>query len=75
MPSPPPTPPSAPPASELFGDGEAAADGSTFDRWKVQLQHDLEDASNDDITSDSDEGNSNGGGGGNHDDNSEELKI
>jgi hypothetical protein len=69
LPTPPPTPPSAPPASELFGGGDGM-DSSTFDRWKVQLMHDLEDASNDDITSDSDEGNSN-----NDNNGGEELKI
>ena len=73
LPSPPPTPPSAPPASELFGELSGGGDGSTFDRWKVQLQHDLEDASNDDITSDSDEGNSNGNN--NDNNNSDDMKI
>ena len=78
LPSPPPTPPSAPPASELFGGhvsgeggGEVPDASGTFDRWKTQLQHDLEDASNDDITSDSDEGNSSNS----NDNNNEELKI
>jgi hypothetical protein len=71
LPSPPPTPPSAPTASELFGT-EGGGDGSTFDRWKLQLQHDLEDASNDDVTSDSDEGNNNAAAVA---DDNEELKI
>ena len=59
LPSPPPTPPSAPPM-ELFGSDSSpgAVDGAvggcldTFDRWKIKLQKDLENISNDDSASD-----------------------
>ena len=53
LPSPPPTPPSAPPL-ELFGGSQsplgAEAGGGcldTFDQWKIKLQKDLENISND----------------------------
>ena len=55
LPSPPPTPPSAPPL-EMFGSqSPAGAEGGgggggcldTFDQWKIKLQKDLENISND----------------------------
>ena len=57
LPSPPPspTPPSAPPI-EQFGESasvlEAGGVVDTFDRWKIKLQNDLENISNDDSASD-----------------------
>ena len=58
LPSPPPTPPSAPPI-EFFGDetsdgSEGAAGGAvnTFEQWRIKLQRDLENISNDDSESD-----------------------
>lgn len=59
LPSPPPTPPSAPPI-EFFGDDpsdgseEGAVGGvvNTFEQWRIKLQRDLENISNDDSESD-----------------------
>ena len=57
LPSPPPspTPPSAPPM-ETFGsnspDGAGSCVADTFDQWKIKLQKDLENISNDDSSSD-----------------------
>ena len=54
LPSPPPTPPSAPPM-EVFGSsailGAVGGCLDTFDKWKIKLQKDLEDISNDDSSS------------------------
>lgn len=59
LPSPPPTPPSAPPI-EFFGEegavggAEGGAEGGmvdTFDQWRIKLQRDLENISNDDSES------------------------
>ena len=57
LPSPPPspTPPSAPPI-ETFGSpsppGASEGIADTFDQWKIKLQQDLENISNDDSSSD-----------------------
>ena len=51
LPSPPPTPPSAPPL-EFFGASSASTNSAdTFDQWKIKLQQDLENISNDDSES------------------------
>eukprot|EP00090_Calanus_glacialis_P006188 TRINITY_DN14856_c0_g1_i1.p1 TRINITY_DN14856_c0_g1~~TRINITY_DN14856_c0_g1_i1.p1 ORF type:complete len:604 (+),score=165.54 TRINITY_DN14856_c0_g1_i1:579-2390(+) len=50
LPSPPPTPPSAPPL-EFFGATANTNSADTFDQWKIKLQRDLENISNDDSSS------------------------
>ena len=57
LPSPPPSPtsPSAPPLEQYESSASALESGGmadTFDRWKIKLQNDLENISNDDSASD-----------------------